>query len=423
MLAGKWIRSINSIFPLLIIIIFSSGSPHPNQEEWQLLDPAQSGPCNIQTLNLELDGIETRIFLPLTGSCDSWRKAPYPGLVFAHGFTMMGFNDGIAEVVGHGEHLASWGYWTAIPALPDDAESRVAGLRTVLDQILLLADEPSSSVYKKIDPQSVASGGYSLGGATALAIAARDDRIKGVVALDPVYHEGGFEGEGEPVWDPEKEGASILVPSGILGSPPSSCNSDSDYGEIFNFLAAPHRAAYRVVGASHCDFLDPGNSYCSLFCGGSTSPARTEISQRYMTAWLNYYLMLKEDFYPVIFGDGHDQDVSAGLVASQIVTRVQNFDGVGIGQNIFLTWDQYDHPIVAGYNLYRRQPGGDFPAQPDVQLGKIGSFVDKGLLPGQQYEYLVCSYDQGGYQHQCSEVVSITAGEGIGFFIPLLITP
>lgn len=188
---------------------------------------------------------------------------------------MMGFSDGVAEVEGHGEHLASWGYWLAIPALPDDAETRIDDYRSVIDFLLHATNQAISPVDQKIDPQRLAAAGYSLGGATALAASARDDRIQTAIALDPVYHEGGFSGEGDPIWNPEVEGIKIEIPTGVLGSPANSCNSQANYAEIYDFLGSVHKAAYQVTGASHCDLLDPANSYCALICGGTTDVART----------------------------------------------------------------------------------------------------------------------------------------------------
>jgi pimeloyl-ACP methyl ester carboxylesterase len=209
-----------------------------------VLDPGEVGPCEVERISLGIHGNQTAVFLPVEGSCESWSKAPFPGLVFAHGFTMMGFSDGVAEIEGHGEHLASWGYWVAIPALPDDAKSRTAEYRSVIDFLLLATSQASSPFYQKIDPQRLAAAGYSLGGATALAASARDERIQTAIALDPVYHEGGFSGEGDPIWNPEVEGKKIEIPTGILGSPANSCNSHADYAEIYDFLGSMHKAAY-----------------------------------------------------------------------------------------------------------------------------------------------------------------------------------
>ena len=286
------VRLLKSALPM-IMLVMQIGMPIKVHDNQLVPDPGETGPCTVEKMHLEYDGLGLDFFSPVDGTCSSWSNAPYPGLVFAHGFSMMGLTDGVADLSGYGEHLASWGYWLALPALPDDAETRISDLRKVLDRLLLESNQISSPIYKKIDPDRIAASGYSLGGATALAAAARDERITAVVALDPVYHEGGFQGEGEPIWNPEIEGKDILIPTGIIGSPPSECNAQADYEDIFSYLGAQHAAAYLLVGASHCDFLDPGNSYCPIFCSGTLSPARTKMSQRYLTAWLNYYLMLR----------------------------------------------------------------------------------------------------------------------------------
>ena len=419
MVKARWLKKIQFLLLCAVFVTWSgpavevAGNP-------LILDPGEAGPCDHERFSLDIQGHQTDIFIPIEESCGSWSNAPFPGLVFAHGFSMMGLTDGVADLEGHGDHLASWGYWVAMPALPDDAETRIGILRVVIDYLLLATDQPNSSLYKKIDPQRLAVAGYSLGGATALAASARDERIQTVVALDPVYHEGDYSGEGSPIWYPETEGKNITVPTGILGSPPSSCNAQADYAEIYDFVDAVHKAAYQVTSANHCDFLDPGNSYCALFCGGTTDASRTVIIQRFMTAWLNYYLQFRDEYFTIIYADGLAQDIAQNLISAEFVNQPRGFQGFGINQWILLTWELYDHPVLGGYNIYRRESGGVYPSQPYHQLGLTGSFVDSAVSPGEQKIYKICSYDQGGNQHQCAPEVIITAGESVPVLLPLI---
>jgi hypothetical protein len=109
------------------------------------------------------------------------------------------------------------------------------------------------------------------------------------------------------------------------------------------------------------------------------------------------------------------------LITPEIKTSPRGLHGVSIGDQVFLYWEVYDHPVVGGYNLYRRESGGFYPEKPIAELEAIGWFTDSGVISGEQYLYKVCSYDPGGNQHQCGAEISVTAGEGKGTFLPLVV--
>jgi hypothetical protein len=137
--------------------------------------------------------------------------------------------------------------------------------------------------------------------------------------LDPVYHEGGPSGEeGDLVWDPAAEAPNIVVPSGILGAPADSCNAQSDYKDIYPLIGASLKASYQIVDASHCVFPVPGNSFCSLICGGTIEAYMTHLSLKYMTAWFNFHLQGKTQYYSYLYGDHADEDIDAGLIIRQV---------------------------------------------------------------------------------------------------------
>lgn len=412
--------SRNSVFQLLLIGLWLGTQFSPLQKTF-VQDPGEPGPCSYDEHTVDIGGIETLILIPINGSCDSWANSPFPGLVFVHGFTMFGLTNGVADVKGNGEHLASWGYITAIPMLPDDAELRTTDVGKVIDYLLESTNQSGSILYQKIDLTKLAVIGYSLGGSTALATTARDMQIKTVVALDPVYHEGGFGGEGEAIWNPEHEGKMILVPAGILGSPQSSCNAEGDYENIFSYVGATHKAAYLITDASHCDFLDPGNSFCTLFCTGTASPSHTRLSQQYMTAWLNYYLMLRTEFSSYLFGSNLKIDVNNGAIEPDVSTAPKGMHVISYDENVNLSWDIYTHPIIAGYNIHRRDVQGSYPPQPLAVLGKVGSYTDQSTLIDQEYFYKICSYDLDNNQHPCSKEIFTRVGGAEIVYLPILI--
>jgi dienelactone hydrolase len=98
-------------------------------------------------------------------------------------------------------------------------------------------------------------GGFSAGALAALVAGQQDPNALGVVALDPVDHDG----LGVRM---AKRLARPLI--GIIGEP-SACNAN---GNASAMLAASRRGqVVRVPGASHCDFEDPGDGLCEVVCG------------------------------------------------------------------------------------------------------------------------------------------------------------
>lgn len=347
--------------------------------------PDLPGPCEIEHQQVTVSGQETHIYYPT--SCNGWVSAPYPGIAFAHGFSMFGLSNGAAENADHGEHLASWGYVVAIPRLTDDVDERIADITALLTYLETETDSPSSFLYQKVDVNRLGLAGHSFGGATVLAVGAQDPRVKAIVALDPVYHQGGpGSDESEPeIWDPDGEGPNITAPTCVLGAPGSNCNSEADYAEIYPYIGSVHKATFFIVGASHCDFMSPGNMFCSWVCDGDTDPARTELTQKYMTAWFNYYLHYDTDYYDYLYGSEADEDIDDNLIERLVDTAPRNVTATGQYKAVLLEWELYDHPIIAGYNAYRRQSGQSYPSEPQIRTGATNNHLDEGLAGGETY--------------------------------------
>ena len=145
-------------------------------------------------------------------------------------------------------------------------------LDTLLSYLVSESASPTSPFYQKIDANRLGIAGHSLGGATTMMVAARDERVKAAVGLDPVNPPASL---GVGTWDYQTEAPSITVPFGVLGAPSQTCNSSANYNTVFPAVGATHKAKYVVASASHCDFMDSDNSLetlmCSLLCGVQTS--------------------------------------------------------------------------------------------------------------------------------------------------------
>ena len=418
---SKISKRLRGVYPLLItaaLTWLSGYTPRPQA----VPDPGEAGPCSVSGQIVNVNGdLETHIHYPSSNECGAGIAAPYPAIAFAHGFSMFGLTNGAEDNAGNGDHLASWGYVVAIPVLPDDVEGRIADMQEVLSYLQAQASTPGSFLYQKVNTDRLALAGHSFGGATVLALAARDARFKAVVALDPVYHQGGPGGNPE-IWDPDVEGPNITAPTGILGAPPSTCNSEADYAEIYPFVGATHKASFFIASASHCDFMDPGQSFCSWVCGGTTSPERTRLIQKYMTAWFNYYLHLNTDYYGYLYGTEAGADIAAGRVQRQVDTAPRNFRASGLIEAVALEWELYDHPIIAGYNVYRRLPGATYTATPQAQVGRISTYRDVGLQAGQVYSYTLCSRDTADNVHEpSSEVSAVPVGATSKIYLPVIV--
>jgi dienelactone hydrolase len=390
-------------------------------------DPGEKGPCAFVSKEVLIAGRAASVFYPTVEACTGFAQEPFAAIAFAHGFSMFGLSDGVSENEANGEHLASWGYVVTIPALPDDAEERTGQLIEVLNFLQSANDDPSSFLYEKVDTNRLATAGYSLGGATALAAAARDQRITAVVALDPVYHTGSFAGEGEIIWNPAVEAPKTTVPTAILGAPPSSCNAAADYAEIYPLVGSPHKGAYLINGASHCVFADPGTSFCSLFCGGDTEPEMTTASKKYMSAWFNYYVNQKAEYFAYVFGAQAQADVDTGLIKLTADTTTTNLVANELINAVELNWDSYNHPILAGYHIYRRLAAEPSFGPPLASVDLAGSFKDFEVVAGQAYTYAVRCFDTAGNLHQLSREITITfkpePAKAIKNYVPYITGP
>jgi hypothetical protein len=232
--------------------------------------------------------------------------------------------------------------------------------------------------------------------------------VMATVGLDPVNH-GGAPGQTQEVWNAAAEAPLISAPTGILGAPGRSCNDNADYAEIYGYVGATHKASYLLTGVSHCVFSIPGNQFCTLTCSGAVDAVKQLLVKRYLTAWLNYYLMYKTEDYTYIYGTESEVDVNAGLIVKQESTAPRNVSAQAALSAVQLNWTRYDHPLIAGYNIYRRQAGQTYSVTPYAQVAPSASYVDTQVAGGQTYSYTLRSFDSAAQVHQASPEVSAVA--------------
>ena len=74
------VRILKSTLPVIMLVV-GIGRPMKPLENSLVAEPGEKGPCTVEELSFEFQGIETTFFAPIEGSCDSWIQSPYPGLV------------------------------------------------------------------------------------------------------------------------------------------------------------------------------------------------------------------------------------------------------------------------------------------------------------------------------------------------------
>jgi hypothetical protein len=379
-------------------------------------DPGETGPygtdyVTINTTNPTTGSeLEADIHFPSDGGTVDAQAVPCPAVVFSHGTSAPR-----AGHTGNAAHLASWGYIVALPDfLDDELEVRASDVQHMLNYLEGESANPSSVLFGAIDTDRFALTGHSLGAMSAFMLAVDDDRIDmSIVPLDPVNP--------DDQWGYEEEAPDITAPMGLIGSPAQTCNWDARYNDIYPHIGSTHKAKFVIVGGSHCDYLDAENTLYTLFCGfvcGQFSEDRLQLIERYSAAWFNYYVQLDTDYYPYLYGEEAAADIAAGLITRTVDTAPRGVTAVGRFGSVELNWSVYEHPIVAGYNIYRRQGSGGYPTAPCAQVGREGHYVDTDVIPGQDYLYVVRSRDSAGNEHQPSSEVG-AAPRGM----PVLLSP
>ncbi len=368
-----------------------------------MAQPVEAGPYQVARVLAETVNpgtgkrLKADIYVPdLDGATDP-RGAPYPALVFARGFLAWP-----SMYAGNGRHLASWGYVVAIPNLPDEhAEIRTSDGRHLLSCLEALNDDESCRFFQKIDVARLGVVGHSLGGLTAMMMAARDARIKAAVALDPVRPPGVW---WKGSWDYWVEAPRLTAPLAVIAAPAQRCNLFAGYERLYAAAGSGHKAQYVLVDGSHCDYMDLPASHpyvqaCGRMCGRPFSEERVHLVETYTAAWFDYYLKGNPEGHDRILGAGLSGDVQAGRIVADIATAPGDVKAEVAGSGVHLTWSIYDVPPVAGYHIYRTETEGQFGMQPLASVGCRSAYRDETAAPGHTYFYAVASHDPARQEH------------------------
>ena len=349
-------------------------------------DPALPGAYTpgVKTMSIQVGGgdtLTTDIHFPARGGGVDPAAGRCPLLVFGHGFSL-----NKDSYTGHGAHFASRGFIVLIPNFVGgsdhsrNADDLVGLVTWGLDQDL----DPASFLYGRIARDAIGSTGHSAGGLSSLVAAARDPRIQATAPYDPV--------------DNNNLGVNampaITRPVAITYSEDSSCNANGSARALYA-AAVPTRRGMKIVGATHCDPLDPSSASCNLFCGAATAP-RQALYRRYVTGWFEFWLRCDASYFDWVYGSYVQADLTAGTVTYTAdpdpgprdpcppglppgpVTRLLAWK---TGGDVALSWDAVvANPAVTSYRWYRTQtmpfvfgtPDGSVAALTATDVGGVG---------------------------------------------------
>lgn len=288
------------------------------------VDPDRPGPR--QTVRFDLSvpvamglggSLQTTVFGPSEdGASLSMAGAPFPLVVLSPGFSIPR-----SSYAAYAERLASHGLVTVTQNSRADFDHEQYRKDTIklIDWLLRPSGPGADTVLGRLDGGRVGVTGHSLGGKISLLVAARDGRVKALLAIDPVDTGFGMQ--------PSAQGelAAIRLPAGVplvfLGETVSKMGgipctpADHNYQVLYGAAPSPARAI-TFIGAAHADFVD----LCAGcgFCPGSTAPPQRthDLAVKYVAAYFLWTLGGQPGARQYLDGAAFDKDVGAGYVTA-----------------------------------------------------------------------------------------------------------
>jgi len=264
--------------------------------------PAEKGPYAVAALSESLRDldrgrtIDLLVLYPVPGQDPALPAAPFPLIVFNHGFLLNG-----SAYRSYGEHLVSHGFVVALPTCPmtffDLNHTTLAqDVRFVIDRCLALSETEGHALHGLVDPDGIGLSGHSLGGKLALLEAASDDRVRAAALLDPV--DGGGPVAPDPVRYPSVTPElmpQIRIPLLFIGAELggevvvfTACAPREENYQRFFEAANPPAIEVTQIEVGHAQYLDPGASALAVAsCAQGDVPGEwvRSVSAAYLTAF------------------------------------------------------------------------------------------------------------------------------------------
>ncbi len=378
-------------------MLMATAASHPVSVEGSVsraVDPSARGPFEVTTSHIayEFDGRTAPIdlYYPASGP-----PAP-PVLILPSGLT-----GGPENHVGHGEHLASWGYAAAVVhqvpfADGVDAFENADRASAALDAVISAPELAG----RLVDRAAIVGTHYN--GMSAINAAVRDERFRAVVGLHPAMFPYGSEAE------------LLTVPTLVLGGNIEGgilCTYGTTWKVLYNATGSPHKAEFLFPYARPSDFQDPPWDGENNLCGEPRSEPFPWIPGL-MTAWLEYYIRGDTDYYHVLYGARGSPSLPREVSDSIADNAPQLLDATTQGSDsAILTWRSpyTDTAALAGFVLSISRGGGTFGAAAELPLGST-SFLATGLEPGIEYRFSLAYRDRVGREFQSAGPVAIVGG-------------
>jgi hypothetical protein len=248
--------------------------------------PEQPGTFTTESVTLDVPvgggvTLSAEVHLPKTAGAR-------PLVVVRHGYTSHKEN-----MVGWAEHLATHGFVGVSfeSRDPNAIDSTVEGadMAKVTQWLVDRGADNTSPLFGRVDGQRVAVGGHSAGGAAA-TVAAVQLAPKVLLLLDT-----------EDTAPALAAAPALSTPTLALFTAANGCNENGNNQNTFKSVTGPRFGAF-VTGATHCDGEDPiAVAGCGSYCGDPTD-AHHATFKRYVTAFLEAYLLCDPAAYPYVGG-------------------------------------------------------------------------------------------------------------------------
>ncbi|MCB9521465.1 MAG: hypothetical protein H6700_02975 [Myxococcales bacterium] len=282
----------------------------PPRPRWESAPPSANGPYEWSEFEESISAAGFDISLDLYVPTNA-EDAPYPVVVFNHGFQM----DGSMYAV-YGRRLASHGFVAVLPSIGDTlissrTHTELANIQVAVDAwIADAATRPGSRIYNVADVERLGAGGHSRGGKASIYAATRDPRIVASFNVDPVDSGPPFGGNPTdfPSVAPELMD-DVTIPTGYIGSGLGGSGfvacapTEDNYHQYFLASSSP-TFEYVLPEAGHNDFIETCNFTCRAACAQGDDPAAAlAFAVTTTVAFYKVYLADDESYLPWVQGD------------------------------------------------------------------------------------------------------------------------
>eukprot|EP00301_Raphidiophrys_heterophryoidea_P018971 c3962_g1_i1.p1 GENE.c3962_g1_i1~~c3962_g1_i1.p1 ORF type:complete len:855 (+),score=193.99 c3962_g1_i1:45-2567(+) len=167
-------------------LTFDPRNPRTFQNEFSKPGQHRVGNTNVTTTDKEGHMFSAVIYYPASsegiGTPLDLDEAPYPVLVFAHGWFQV--PESYATTL---QHLASFGYVVLCSRASQElfVDQYALELKSIMDWIQLESGKNGSDWYQTVDPTRIGLLGHSIGGGVTILAAANDARVKALVLMAP----------------------------------------------------------------------------------------------------------------------------------------------------------------------------------------------------------------------------------------------